>query len=102
MKGMPIIARMNCKDLRIANNDTYTIKAVDDEIITITDGKATMEIETKNFTRLFNLAYCITTHCAQGQTYNHPYTIYEFNRMDGRFKYVALSRSTKKSFINLI
>ena len=75
--------------------------AVDDENITITDGKSTMQIETKNFTRLLNLAYCITTHCAQGQTYDHPYSIYEFHRMDARLRYVALSRSTKKSFINI-
>ena len=86
MKGMPIIARMNCKVLGIANNSTYKIKVVDDEYITIIEPETNlcMEIETKNFTMLFNLAYCITTHCAQGQTYDHPYSIYEFNRMDSR------------------
>ena len=37
LKGMPIIARMNCKNLGIANNNTYTIKSVADDIIIIKD-----------------------------------------------------------------
>ena len=100
---MPIIARMNCKNLGIANNNTYTIKSVADDIIVIKDDlERTMEIDTTQFTRLFNVAYCITCHCAQGMTYDFSYTIYEFSRFDLRLKYVALSRSTKKAYINII
>ena len=44
LKGMPIIARMNCKNLGIANNNTYTIKSVADDIIVIKDDlERTME-----------------------------------------------------------
>ena len=103
LKGMPIIARMNGMNLGIANNNTYTIKSVADDIIVIKDDlERTMEIDTTQFCRLFNVAYCITTHCAQGLTYDHPYTIYEFNRFDLRLKYVALSRSKKYEYINII
>jgi hypothetical protein len=31
-----------------------------------------------------------------------PYTIHEFNRMDKKLKYVALSRATKHENINII
>ena len=67
------------------------------DIIILTDGQATMEIETADFTRLLNLAYCITINCCQGSTYDYPYTIYEFQKMDARLKYVSLSKSTKKN-----
>ena len=78
------------------------MKQVAADIIILTDGQATMEIETAEFTRCFNLAYCITTHCVQGSSYNFPYTIYEFHKMDSRLKYVAISRSTKIEYINMI
>ena len=100
MKGMPVIARTTTEDF--SNNDQFTVKKVYDDLIILTDGHATMEIERADFTRQFNLSYCITCHAAQGSTFDYPYTIYEFNRMDARLKYVALSRSTKQQYINII
>jgi hypothetical protein len=100
MKGMPVIARITTEDL--SNNDQFIVQKVAADINILTDGQATMEIETADFTRLFNLAYCITTHCCQGSTDDHPYTIYQFDMMDARLRYVSLSRSTKKEFINMI
>ena len=100
LKGMPVIARITTEDL--SNNDQFIVQKVATDIIILTDGQATMEIETADFTRLFNLAYCITTHCCQGSSYDFPCTIYEFHKMDARLKYVSLSRSTKKEYINMI
>ena len=97
---MPVIAKTTTEDF--SNNDQFTVKKVYEDIIILTDGHATMEIERADFTRQFNLAYCITCHDTQGSTFAHPYTIYEFNRMDARLKYVALSRSTKQAYINII
>ena len=85
-----------------SNNDQFTVQKVAADVITLTDGHETMEIETADFTRLFNLAYCITIHSSQGETFDHPYTIYEFHKMDARLKYVSISRSTKKEYINMI
>ena len=75
IKGMPVIARITTEDF--SNNAQFIIHKVTADIITLTDGHAIMEIQTADFTRLFNLAYCITTHCCQGSTYDYPYTIYE-------------------------
>ena len=100
MKGMPVIARITTEDF--SNNDQFIVQKVAADIIILTDGQATMEIETADFTRLFNLAYCITTHCVQGSSYDFPYTIYQFDMMDARIKYVAISRSTQKEYINII
>ena len=100
MRGMPVIARITTDNF--SNNDQFIVQKVAADIIILTDGHATMEIETADFTRLFNLAYCITTHCCQGSTYDYPYTIYEFHKMDSRLRYVSLSRATKKEYINMI
>ena len=99
LKGMPVIARTTTEDF--SNNDQFTVKKVYEDLIILTDGHATMEIERADFTRQFNLAYCITTHSSQGATFDYPYTIYELNMMDARLKYVALSRSTKQQYINI-
>ena len=52
---------------------------------------------------MFHPAYCITCHKSQGQTYDHPYTIHQFDHpyFDERLKYVALSRATNIDYINM-
>ena len=103
LKDMPIIARKNSKELGIANNDTFTIKKIDNkkQIIIITDDEKDIDIKIEEFQKMFYIAFCITTHKSQGSTFNHPYTIHEFNLFDERMKYVALSRSTDKNLINI-
>ena len=39
---------------------------------------------------------------SQGQTYNKPYTIHEWSKLDRSLRYVALSRATLKELINII
>ena len=60
------------------------------------------EVPIPEFTKMFNVAYCITVHKSQGQTIDEPYTIHEFEQFDQRLKYVALSRSTDINLINII
>ena len=103
LKGMPIIARMTTD--YADNNEMFTIKSATDEIITLIGSNKNdipIEVLTEEFARLFTIAYCITIHSCQGESYDFPYSIYEFNKLDARLKYVALSRSTKKSYINII
>ena len=97
---MPVIARITTEDF--SNNDQFVVHKVAADIIILTDGQATMEIKTADFTRCCNLSYCITCHATQGTTFDHPYSIYEFHKMDARLKYVAISRSTIKEYINMI
>ena len=44
----------------------------------------------------------ITIHKSQGASFNFPYTIHEWNRLNKRLRYVALTRATDKKFINII
>ena len=102
--GMPIIARKNNKELNVFNNETFTIRTIrlsTSEIIIEDDGKL-QSIPIDEFTKMFNVAYCITCHRAQGETYDVEYTIHEFNQFDERLKYVAMSRAVDIKLINII
>jgi len=109
---MPIIARINNKDLDICNNEMFIIKKItDDDIIIYEEDenfpgdpkKAISEftIPINKFQKMFYVAYCITVHKSQGSTFRHEYTIHEFEKFDNRLKYVALSRSSNIKHINI-
>jgi len=102
--GMPVISRKNSKDLNIYNNETYTIKEIrhKEKIVIVVDDSKEQEVKFEEFSKMFNVAFCITTHKAQGATFDEPYTIHEFEKFDNRLKYVALSRSTNINHINII
>lgn len=102
MPGMPAISRINCRKLDIVNNETFTIEKVDNNVCVLNDGEEkTVEIPTNEFTKNFHIAFCITCHKSQGQTFDHEYSISEWELMDDRMKYVALSRATKIEYINV-
>jgi ATP-dependent exoDNAse (exonuclease V) alpha subunit len=102
--GMPVISRKNNKDLNIYNNETYTIKEIKnkEQLVIVIDYGKEQAVPIAEFTKMFNLAFCITCHKAQGATFDEPYTIHEFNQFDDRLRYVALSRSTDINLINII
>lgn len=102
MPGMPVIARVNKKDLQISNNETFTIRDITCNTCTVSDGQRVITFETNNFQKLFYVAFAITTHKSQGESFDHPYTIHEWNCFDSALKYVALSRSRKLEYINII
>ena len=101
-EGTPLIARINLKTLSIFNNEIYRVEKINQNSIIVKNEMNEVEIDIKNISRTFNIAYCITTHKSQGQTFNEPYTIYEWDKMDSTLRYVALSRSTEKQYINII
>ena len=125
----PLIAKVNNGNLKLINNERYIIKKVDknsNEIVVENsrevpkkdkdgneikdeDGNIvmdkiikTLKIKADEFQKNFRIGYAFTTHSAQGLSIDKPYTIHEFNRMDQKLKYVALSRATKHENINII
>jgi len=99
---LPIICKKNDEDLELVNNEQFIIKKVNDENILIKNEEKELTISIDKFQEYFYVAYCITIHKSQGQTYNFPYTIHEFNRLDKRLKYTALTRATDIKLINII
>jgi len=104
MVGCPIIARINCQEMDVWNNETFEIVKIHTtkKLIYVSDWlEKTLEINFADFQKLFRPAYCITIHCAQGKTFSEPYSIHNWDLLDKRLKYVALSRSTLKENINV-
>jgi 5-methylcytosine-specific restriction endonuclease McrA len=100
----PLIAKVNNGNLKLINNERYIIKKVDKNTkeIIIKNDRNEIKIKSDEFQKLFRIGYAFTTHSAQGMSIDKPYTIHEFNKMDQKLKYVALSRATKYENINII
>ena len=102
----PIIGKVNNSKLGIINNERYIIKKVDIQTkeLTIKNDEYNKEmiIKADQFQYLFRIGYAFTTHSSQGLSIDKPYTIHEFDRMNKKLKYVALSRSTKHEYINIM
>ena len=105
--GMPIICHRTNKKMEILNSDRFTITSINEKEIEFTNEmlkeqqKPDIKITTHDFNKYFYLAYCITIHASQGETFKDFYTIYDWERMCKRGKYVALSRGTEKNNIQI-
>ena len=103
MKGMPLIARRNKKELNIFNNERFICEFIrKDKIVIKNDNGDKIDININEINKLFYLGFCCTTHRAQGETIDTNYTIYEWGKMNTKLRYVALSRSTDKKNINIV
>ena len=98
---MPIIARKTTEEYDIMNNETFTIYDINENTFKVIIHQTPVEFDNNEFQDLFNIAFCMTIHKSQGQTFDHHYSIYEWEKLDNRLKYVALSRSTNKMNIHL-
>ena len=106
IRGTPVICRKTNKAYDIMNNQQFEIHEIDfnkQSIHLREDGDDRLTIiNFDEFQNLFYVAYAITIHKSQAQTINHAYTIHEWHKLDKRLRYVALSRATHESFINVI
>jgi hypothetical protein len=88
-KGVPIISKVNNKDIGIFNSQRFKIVKIGTFTITIeNDFKNLIKINIPDFQKFFLVAYGCTIHSSQG--------------MDQRLKYVALSRSREHSYIHIM
>ena len=102
-KGVPIISKVNNEELGVFNNQRYKITKIDSFTITFKDDlKHEFKVSVNDFQKFFLVAYATTTHSAQGMSIGEPYTIHEWDRMDQRLKYVALSRSRDLNYIHIM
>jgi len=101
-KNLPIICKKNDESLELINNEQFTVSKLTDTQVHIKNDTKKLIIDMNKFQEYFYVAYCITIHKSQGATYNFPYTIHQFNRLDERLRYVALTRATDMKFINII
>ena len=102
MEGMPVIARINKKSFDIVNNETFKVEQIGKDNITLKNEMKTIKLPIKDISRTLNIAFCSTVHKSQGETYDKPYTIHEWKRMDKTLRYVAISRSSNINNINIM
>ena len=101
-KNLPIICKKNDESLELINNEQFVVCKITDSEVHIKNDIKKLIIDMNKFQEYFYPAYCITIFKAQGQTYNFPYSVHQWNRLDKRLKYVALTRSCDIKFINII
>jgi len=102
-KNTEIISIKNKKEINIVNGEIFRIKEInkDNGCIYIENlYKSNIKIPINKFQQLFHVAYCITSHKSQGQTFNRPYTIHDWDQMSETCKYVSLSRASDFDYVN--
>jgi ATP-dependent exoDNAse (exonuclease V) alpha subunit len=102
-KGVPIISKVNSEEMDLVNNQRFVITKIGTIQITIQDDSG-MEraIFTHEFQKYFLVAYATTIHSSQGMSIGENYTIHEWDRLDEKLKYVALSRARDHELIHIM
>lgn len=105
-EGMPLISTKNSKNGEMVNNETFKIKNVNNEQLTAVsqraEGEHEITIKTEEFHKMFLMGYCVTAHKSQGETIDGKINIYDWDLMDKRLKYTAITRTTKKQNVKII
>ena len=105
--GLPVIAmktKHDGDDLLFANSETFIICEIGDDYISMYNERPDdngdksfykYNCPIEDFNKYFLMNYCSTTHKSQGETIMENYTIYDWNAMDIKIRYTALSRARK-------
>ena len=64
------------------------------------EGTHIISIKRSLLVHRFLVAYCITTHKAQGSTIDDDITIWDWDKMDIKLRYTAITRVRKASQLN--
>jgi ATP-dependent exoDNAse (exonuclease V) alpha subunit len=99
--GSPVIAITNKKGIFV-NGEKFVVDKIGYDSIELKNDRTFVKVEIKDFQKWFHVAYAITSHKSQGQTFNNPYTIHEWSKLSIRCKYVSLSRSDSWENCNII
>jgi len=103
--GTPMIARMTEeKGEKLFNNEDFKIISITEENVKLQSQNRDLEyqIPLAELQSKFLVAWCLTTHKAQGQTIKETIMIHNWLEMNNEIKYTAMSRATnaKNVFIN--
>ena len=97
-----MICKKNDEPQHLINNEQFIVSKLTSSSVYVKNDEKELVIDMDKFQEFFYPAYCITIHKSQGQSFNFPYTIHEFNRLNKRLRYVSLTRSCDMKFINII
>jgi len=88
----------------IVNSEEYKCVKFNDEVATIANvhSEEIRDIPIKEVNDYLVPMYAVTVHKSQGITLRKNFTIWQWDLMDKKSKYVALSRSSDIKYINII
>jgi len=101
--GLPMIARITKGDEQVNNEEFIVMEFNDIEVMLMSErpeGTHIISIKRSLLVHRFLVAYCITTHKAQGSTIDEPVTIWDWEKMDIKLRYTAITRVRKASQLN--
>ena len=98
-KGVPLIAKETTSEF--FNNEKFVVKNTFAESITLENDRTQIEIHRLDLSTFFNLSFATTVHKSQGDSINENFTIWEWNKMNKRMKYTALSRATCAEIVSI-
>jgi len=109
-KGLPIIAYRKDKKF-ITNSENFTVDSINDKEITMHSIRPdcngnemiySITIKKNKFHKYFLLNYCTTTHKAQGDTIDEDINIYDWDKMNKKLRYTAITRVKNINQIGIV
>ena len=100
--GTPMISRLTEDSGKsLFNNEDFIIEQISKENVVLKslnrpDDHPKYEIPLEHLQTKFLVAWCLTTHKAQGQTIKETFKIYDWDKMNTELRYTALSRAQKR------
>jgi hypothetical protein len=101
--GLPMIARTTKGQEHVNNEEFVVMDFNNDEVMLMAErpeGAHVISIKLSLLTHRFLVAYCITTHKAQGSTIDSDITIWDWNLMTQKLRYTAITRVKNASQLN--
>lgn len=102
--NLPLMSCTTKENIKLYNSERWIVKSWNHNEVTLkkaADHECELKVDTADLADWFRPAYCVTAHKVQGLTIREPYTIYQFNKMSDRMRYVVLSRGTTISDVNI-
>jgi hypothetical protein len=102
-KDLPLVCKKTDKKMDIVNNERFVVTSYQKNIVNVKNDRVQLSIQFKDLFEYFDMAYAITGHCSQGQTFECQYTIHDWDRIPEQqrnsWRYVAISRTSNKDNI---
>jgi len=100
-KGTPVLSCKGWKKEQIFNGQWFTVKDSSELMVYLESGDGvTISVRPWDFHEYFRVAWCVTVHKSQGQTFDFPYTLWDTNRYNNRMWNTALTRTSKLEYLN--
>ena len=97
---------MSCKNNKkegVVNNQDFVVVSWDNDNIHVKDDFGEIKlIKITEFQSRFVVGYAMTVHKSQGATFDFKFAIHEYEKMDNRMLYTALTRTTNKDNILIV